>query len=281
LPKSIATLIYFSDNARANLSEQGEVLMKIFRVFCACIAIAFSTPSWAAKFHLDAQVVEAFSADGLFTPIPLPDYTRPVGFPAVYKIDYSIVANLAELSSTDRGFGAVGFSIDQSQGVTDAFGIGWNPYNPTLDINGNLLGGLVPLFFTNVDAGPSGSDLYGILVGAGPTRLFDWPTDPRSQIALSGPQLIGSTYLLWDGVNTGTSTLGIAFSGIFKQRGVVEGSVSGANGILYYSNFSATTLYFGNEPLLSNPEPTSAILLLGMSIPIALRRTKNYRSPGW
>jgi hypothetical protein len=250
--------------------------MRPFSVFCACVALTFSTSAWAAKFHLDAQVVEAFSADGLFTPIPLPDYTKPVGYPAVYKIDYSIVANTAEFAPTDLGFGFLAFSVDLSQGVTDAFRLGWNPHNPTVDTNGNLPGGEAPLFFDNMDAGISGSDLYAIIVSSGPPVLINWPSDPRSQVALSGPQLIGSTYLLWNGVNPAVSALGTMYvsskNRVLAQTGVVELSVRGVDGF-YLTSAPATTIYFGTSSVLANPEPTSAVLMLGFAATALFRRS--------
>jgi hypothetical protein len=210
LPTSIAILVKAPDNVNANLSEPEDVLMKIFGVFCACVAIAFPTTSWAAKFMLDAQVVEAFSADGLFTPIPLPDYSQPVGYPAVYKIDYSIVANTAEFAPTDVGFAAVVFSIDQSQGVSDAFGLGWQPNNPTIDLNGSFPGGETPIFWSNGDIGPSATDLHAVIASVAPPSLIPSVSDPRLHLGEVAPQKIGSTYLLWDGVTPSVSEVGIS-----------------------------------------------------------------------
>jgi hypothetical protein len=242
--------------------------MRLFSIFCACIVLFFSTSVWAAKFHLDAQVVEAFSADGLFTPIPLPDYTRPVGYPAVYKIDYSIVANTAEFAPTDSFFVAAGFAINQNQGISDDFDLGWNPSTAMVDINGGAPGGIVPFFHENQDLGESTKDLYGIFVAIVPNVSVAPPNDPRFDVGKYGPTYIGSTYLVWDGVSLSKSSISSlkAFVGVVEET--VEVLIRKTDGSVYDDNFPATTLYFGTIP-----EPAGAVLLLGFTVIGLFRRS--------
>jgi hypothetical protein len=210
---------------------------------------------------LDAHVVEAFTADGSLTPIPLPDFRRLVGFPAVYKIDYSIITNVAELEPNEIGFGALGFIINQDAGVADDFGLGWSPSTETIDTNGDLPGGIVPLFYDNLDAGPSSSDLYGILVSIGPRIFITSPTDPRYSIGKFGPTYIGSTHLVWDGLSPARSFIqapnspGPGLASEMAQFAIATYDFRVASG-----NYPATTILFGYAP-----EPTSAVLLLGMA----------------
>jgi hypothetical protein len=136
---------------------------------------------------LTAEITAAYDED--FNPIPIPN--GQTSEPVHLQVDFSI--EISNLQSHEMGFGSAAFNINLCC-VEDV--AGWNSHNPQVDINGPLPGGTVLLFAIDGDF-TDPADLQAIYVSV--AHNITAPTDPRALIGQSGPQLIGSVFVLWDG----------------------------------------------------------------------------------
>lgn len=178
--------------------------------------------------------------------------TDKAGGPGIWQVD--IFMTVDSLEAGEAGFANTGFNA-VFNGVSDGFDAGWTANSATVDSNGALPGGIVPLFATNVDAGTPGDEL-GILVSiaGGVTGA----NDPRRKVGQVGgvPGFLGSLFVQWDAVATGKLSI---------------------QDILFQSN--STTGQFGNtvsgissEVIFGVPEP-STIAMAGLSLlGLAFRR---------
>ncbi|MGL4511904.1 MAG: hypothetical protein ACRCT8_02350 [Lacipirellulaceae bacterium] len=157
-----------------------------------CIA-SLAGEADAARYRLSSEVVGAFQPD-LITLVPGWHPTaNPV--PAVLKIDFTLQVD--QLAPGQGGFGAVAFDIVSTGLTQNATLPGWQPYNPQVDSNGSLPGGLVSLFAENEDLGAD--DLQNIFVGIASNLTMTATVDPRRTIGIAAPQLVGSVYLDYAG----------------------------------------------------------------------------------
>ncbi len=222
----------------------------------ATVLVGLSTaPAEAGNFSLDAEVVAAF--DLVFNPIALPDISTFPGFAAIYQVDYTVTTSTPPAG--ELGFASVAFSLETTGVLGDDFALGWNGTPETVDTNGAFPGGSAPLFATNLDAGAPG-DLVGILTAIAGGLTTSSPTDDRILVgqAPNGPRLIGSVFMVWDGLSLATlTTADVAFVANSDQ-GVFLPSTSG----------QSTTVEFGVIP-----EPaTLALGLMGLFGLASLRR---------
>lgn len=149
----------------------------------------------AATFTLTPVVADSYTT--AFIPIPGPaDTTTLDGAARVIQVDFHIGTN--NLQPGERGFANVGFNI-QLDGLVEAGAGGWNPSHEWVDFPpGVIIPGIIPLYATNLDAGPSSQDLQGILASIAGGISNPQPYDTRTRIGQpGGPSYLGSVYLLW------------------------------------------------------------------------------------
>ncbi len=204
-----------------------------------CLAVACFTSQYAQALTVDLipTVVAAFDQTTFDSIVPVPDTKSLPGYPAVYQVDFSIF--VYDLEPNEAGFANIGFNV-LTENLTDI--AGWQPDMTDIDIPGPRPAGIIPYFFVNLDAGVPGDNL-GILVSiaGGITRS----SDPRYTVGQTTPALMGSLFVLWDGVTPAQLTTdGILFSSnsLSGQFGNTKSGVS-------------TTIFFGV------PEPSSLVLV--------------------
>lgn len=233
------------------------MMRKIFALLLTLSAVASAQFASAASYTLTPTVVASLADDGTFaTVIPI-DVINTNGVPRIFQVDFLITTS--DVQAGELGFALTGFNVGLSGGLTDVGG-GWGPNTATVDSNGALPGGVVPLFATNVDGGTPG-DLLGILTSiAG--GVTNGAVDPRANVGKTAPALAGTVFVRW--AADGLSTLN-------------------TNGVLFTTN--STTGQFlvpaspgaGAELVFGIPEPATCAMagmgLIGM-VAIGLRRKK-------
>lgn len=210
---------------------------KLVKAICLAVACLTSQYAQALMVDLIPQVVAAYEPITFDPIVPVPDIKSFPGFPAIYQVDFSIF--VYDLLPGEAGFANIGFNV-LTENLTDI--AGWQPDITDIDIPGPRPAIIIPYFFVNLDAGVPGDNL-GILVSiaGGITRS----SDPRYKVGQTTPALMGSLFVLWDGVTPAKLTTdGILFSSnsLTGQFGNTKSGVS-------------TTIFFGV------PEPCSLVLV--------------------
>lgn len=143
----------------------------------------------ATDFSLVTTLGGAFDLD--FNPISTEQAMNSLD-PVIWQVDFGVLTD--NLSSGHAGFGVVAFNINLAD-ATDAFDMGWQPYNPNVASSSGVPGAVNPLFMTNMDAGHSAIDKQGILVNVAPGLSNH--ADPRRSVGqeLGAPSLIGSLFV--------------------------------------------------------------------------------------
>jgi hypothetical protein len=164
--------------------------------FSMCLGLALglvTSAGSAATLTMTATPVGRF--DDAFNPLSFDSTSNP----GVYKIDLAF--SISNLAANEKGWGALAFDVDLG-GLTAT--IGWQRDYSTIDI-WPLPFGVIPKFATNLDAGPSATDLQRIIVAI-PSGLTG-RNDPRTKLGQSGPEFIGSLYLKFDGIGGATMSI--------------------------------------------------------------------------
>jgi hypothetical protein len=104
----------------------------------------------------------------------------------IWRVDFGVLTE--NVSIGEAGFGNVAFSI-KLDNANSALNLGWQPANSN------------STFAWNMDAGPSASDLHGILVSIAPAITN--PDDVRTKVGQgdNGPTTIGSIFIQDDFLN--------------------------------------------------------------------------------
>lgn len=224
------------------------------RLFKGMLAIALvglvAVGAQAGTFSVTPSVAGYFDAG--FNPIPAPAPGTNPGSPVVIQVDINM--EVLSLDAGEAGFANAGFNLVLT-GLTDL--AGWGPDSRTVDSNGALPGGVVPLWATNVDAGTNG-DLQGILVSiaGGVTGA----NDPRRKVGQAGGPngYMGSVFLGWEG----TTAASLDLVGLLTSANSTTGQ------FLQSRPGEPSTLTFGS----AIPEP-GTIALAGLSlVGLVLRR---------
>lgn len=215
---------------------------------CAGVAaLALSVSASAATFDLQAAITGAF--DQAFNPVPIPDMNQPQPGPVILQID--VTFEISNFAPGERNWANVLFDVDLFPGLTDNFG--WAPNTETVDLGPIGPIGDQPKYADNRDAGPSSVDLQAIIVSI--AGGLD-ESDPRSMLGESGPELLGSLFLEWDGVSPGT----LDFTGPFGDQ--VEFSVVNDDGLFdTQSDLADGPSIAFSLPVPVVPEPVSLGML--------------------
>lgn len=209
-----------------------------------------SANAQAGSFSVTPAIVGYY--DAAFNPIAPPVPGTNPGVPVV--IEVAVGMTVDSLGPGEAGFANAGFSIILD-GLTDL--AQWGPNTQTVDSNGALPGGVVPLWATNVDGGTPG-DLQGILVSiAGGVTSAN---DPRRRVGQAGgvEGYMGTIFVQWEG--TGYASLSL--QDILVSANTTTGS------FIDSGSAPSTLLEFGSNV----PEPSSLILLGSCFAGLALRR---------
>jgi hypothetical protein len=179
------------------------------------IAIMAVMANNALAAVISVQPVVAGYFDLAFNPIaPIPAGTNP-NHPVVLQVD--VMMQVQSLSPGEDSFGFANFGFQFGSGedpqgeIVPEPGDGWNANNPTVDSNGALPGGTVPLFALNADFGFHPTDLQDITVSMA-SGAFTNAADPRRNVGETGSSLgspirLGSAFLRWDGLGLVTVRL--------------------------------------------------------------------------
>jgi len=233
--------------------------MKKFLALAAAASLVGAAPlASAASFTLTPTVVAAFQP-GTFDPIPgTPDTQTLDGNDRVFQIDYNI--GVSDLQPGERGFGSTGFNIILSPGLIEGGAGGWAANISTTDSNGLAPGGIVPLYSTNADVGPSNSDLLGIFATIAGGISAPNASDGRVKIGQpGGDPYVGSVFVQWTADVTSVLSSELPEFVVYLDSG----------------QFGPTTIGQGGTLLFGIPEPSTIALggmgLLGL---VAVRRRR-------
>lgn len=217
------------------------------KLMIAAAWLAAASPSSAAFFTLTPTATASFTPtyDSIAGP---PNTTALDGQARIFQID--VLIKTEDVQAGELGFGNAGFSIGLS-GVTEGGAGGWNPHS--VDSHG-ANPPPPPPFFVNADAGPSSSDLVGIVVSL-PSGVSN-PLDARFKVGQPGGlNRLGSVYLLWTATAPAVVSIDDAmFSTIL------------ANGMFVRGPGVGRSLTFGV------PEPAGARLGLAACLVVAAAR---------
>jgi hypothetical protein len=227
------------------------------RTHLICLSAAFCwlsalTSSQATDFSLTTTIGGAFDLN--FNPITHEEAlvsTEPV----IWKVDLAVLTE--NLSSGDAGFANLGFSVE-FENSADAFNMGWQPYNPTVQLNGAGIASSLPKFFMNSDVGGKGDDEKGILVSI--AHGITDANDPR--IVQAGlPLSIGSLFV--QDIPTAASSIKInpvMFSPIRSDGSFGESRYAGGNNVMQLprstggpSTFDISTIHAPIVPPMHKP----------------------------
>jgi hypothetical protein len=208
-------------------------------------AVMAPLASSAAVYTVSPVFVQAFTADGVFDPIP--GYDLSSGIPAVLQYDFLVSAD--GFAPNQYGFANGVFTIYLSGNLSNTSAPGWNAASTyPVDTNGAFPGGNLPLLSDNMDL--AAQDLKDILIGVAFPLTTNPAVDPRFQFG-RGPFAnfnVGSVYLDYTG-------------------GIAEVTAQFTQASALYRDGS-TNRYIGLvDPLFGVyvPEPTAAMLaVLGM-----------------
>jgi hypothetical protein len=213
-------------------------MRKVSVAFMIVALLSLVSFAQAGVFNITPTVSAAF--DTAFGPIANPPGVpgtniQGTGGVAVYQVDFML--NVVSLGANEDSFGNTGFNIVLGPGLTDASNLGWQANNPAVDTNGALPGGTANMFGQNGDFGASNSDEQGILVSMA-TGAFTNAADPRRSVGEGTPYLLGSLFVQWDGVTTGSLTISgptgpAQFSAKMTDGSFVEGQ--GTTGVVTFS----------------------------------------------
>jgi hypothetical protein len=164
---------------------------------------AFAPLTYAGVFSIDPEISAVFTT--AYNPLPNPagvpgTNTPGIGGPAVYLVDFYL--SVSNLQGDEDSFGRAEFDVVWGPGHVDSDNVGWFAYNPMADLgagHGALPGVIVLLFSINADGGPSNSDEQGIVVSMA-SGAFTRAADSRRAVGEDHRQLIGSLFVLWDGI---------------------------------------------------------------------------------
>jgi hypothetical protein len=179
--------------------------------------VVIPKPPTTTDFELRAEIAGAYNQE--FGAVDWDG--EEVSEPIYLQVD--IVMEIDDLQAHERAFGSVVFDVDLFS-VTENVG-GWQPDTRQTDINGPSPGGLVSLFATNTDAAIP-TDLQAVYISVAPG--LNAPGDPRHMIGQSGPEFLGSIFVLWDGTYPAAIELNdimfntIDFDGKFLEAHTIE-----------------------------------------------------------
>jgi hypothetical protein len=209
----------------------------------------------AATYTVTPVFVQAFTADGVFDPIP--NYNFFSGVPAVLQFDFLVSAS--GFAADQYGFANGVFTITTPSNLTNTSVPGWNAsVTPNVDSNGAVPGGVVPLLSDNLDL--AAQDLKDILIAVATPLTTNPAVDPRFRFGQ------GTT------ANYNAGTVYFDYSGVFIGQGVTAKFTQAS--ALYRDG--ATNRYIGLvDPSFNVPEPTAALLAgLGLIGAVGSRRPR-------
>jgi hypothetical protein len=196
-----------------------------FRILAGSFVMLAMIASMAHAGTMSTVLTLAGRFDSSFNPLPivlLPNGRVANGQPGTYQIDVSFTSTNA---AGEKGWANTLFDtgiIGSANGSDLALdlGLGWTANANTVDTNGPLPGGVVPIYATNQDAGAPG-DLQGILASIASASIQGSATDTRNNLgtplaplgAFNTPpdpalsSWIGTLYVDWNGLGKGSFTL--------------------------------------------------------------------------
>jgi hypothetical protein len=246
-------------------------------ILLAIVAVCMSVSSQAATFEINPIITAVF--DTAFTPLPNPPGVPGIntpgnGGPAVYQVDFML--EVISLQGAEDSFGETSFDIVLGPGLSDAADIGWQANTPTIDWNGALPGGVVPMFLHN---GPDiiafwfPGDASTIFVSMA-TYAFTNPLDPRRSIGEGSPYLLGSLFVQWDGITYSQLSLdNVQFSVKLVDGSFVAGQPGSTGRIVFGLNDGLPPIDDVWPPIDPEvPEPATLTLVALGIISLALRR---------
>jgi hypothetical protein len=257
---------------------------------CAPLLASTATPTHAATYSLSINVSNVFSPDFSQHPYAFNNTGSDVAlYPFygngtwTYQVD--VYVSISDLGPDQRGFGNLLMDIVLPAGVTqNALVPGWQADFSNTDTNGLAPRGGTPLWDINLDAGPSASDLQGILVTTAAAIVSPSPTDFRARVGqITGPTEFTPT--IPDCVNAAGWPDGKTYIGsVFLDRNVVQ---SGFNTVVF--NLTQASYQSSDGTLITDtdavlhyailtdiPEPSSLSILALAAIPGLRRRRRRH-----
>jgi hypothetical protein len=236
------------------------------KIMAAVAGLSLATAANAATITVTPVVTHAFTPV-TFVEVPVPPDNA---LPLVYQIDFLLTVDGINAGANEVGLGNLAFDVNfSSPALNTSSAPGYNPVNPTVDINGGAPGGLNPLFTQNGDLGAPG-DLKFITLGVA-SAVFT-AQDPRGTVGqdvatdgLDRPFNFGNIFVDYTGA--GQQTLSLASQGLsLHYTNGQNQEVTGQPG----QTLSLGSVQFGAVGTI--PEPTSLALLSLGALGIARRR---------
>ena len=196
-----------------------------FKILAGSFAVLGLVATMAQAGTMNTTLTIAARFDASFTQLPivfLPNGRVANGQPGTYQIDVSFnaVKDAGEKGWANTLFdmGVIG-SANGSDLALD-LGLGYTANGGSVDTNGALPGGSAPIFATNGDQGTPG-DLLGILASIASANINSSATDTRNNLGTltaplsafnsppdpAGSSYIGSFYVTWNGLGTGSALI--------------------------------------------------------------------------
>jgi hypothetical protein len=216
------------------------------RIALALTLVLAAAQSYAATISVEPVLAGAFTTDGTFTPIDNFDPANPVA--AVLQFDFLV--STGGYSAPEVGFANGVFTVTLENLTPNGDVPGFQPATiPTVDSNGALPGGVVPLLSDLADL--AAADLVDILVGVATPLTTNPNVDPRFKFGQTAFNA-GSAYVNYSGV--GAATISAAFTQVAALT--LDPSQAGR----YLGTVNPNSLMPSGSVTIGVPEPTTCIL---------------------